>query len=296
MQAGFANQYRSKRLAAYERVQEWIHGHEAVAKFATALVLALLTGLLAQITIHTPLTPVPFTMQVLGIAFMGGLLGRNWGAVSALLYCALGVIGLPIFAGEMATFESWDFFRFALFTQGLSSWYLLGFVAQAYIIGAVVQSDRERRSDRLLAFAPIAIAALLLLALLDVYFLTDYGALYRNEAFPNAWFALLCLGILAIVASFTWLAFTRKARRERVELFFANVVGLLALYAIGAAGFYLVWHLSGLGALSLGQLLAFAVLPFIPIDLAKILLAIGVLTLVRPTQRELVQSRPETPA
>lgn len=289
MEIGFAQDYRNKRLAAYTRFTAWSERHQTATNMGLALFMALLTGLLAQITIHTPLTPIPFTMQVFGIALTAGLLGRKWGTISALFYIGLGVLGLPIFAGEMAAFDGWEFLRFGLFATGLSSWYLVGFVAQAYIIGHVMESRREDRHDMLSAFAPIAITGCIVFALLDVYFLSDYGALYRSDAFPNLWFALLSLGILAVVASFAWLAFTRKARRERVELFFANVVGLLAVYAIGVIGLWAVWNAT-LGPLGFQQALAYGVLPFIPVDLAKILLAIGVLTLVRPTQRELASN------
>ncbi|HLE47530.1 MAG TPA: biotin transporter BioY [Candidatus Thermoplasmatota archaeon] len=285
MEQGFGQGYRNQRYGWFVRWQTWSEQHATVARFGAALTMALVTGALAQITLRTPLTPVPFTMQVFGIALTGGLLGRKWGTISALLYVGVGVAGLPIFAGEVASFDGWEFLRFGVFTTGLSSWYLAGFVAQAYIIGAIVESKAEHRNLKLLAFAPLAISGLLLFALLDVYYLSDYGALYGGSDFPNVWFALLSLGILAVVASFAWLASTRKARRERIELFFGNVVGLLALYAIGAAGLYIVWRTT-LGPIGLDATLAYAVLPFISVDLAKILLAIGLLTLVRPTHEE----------
>jgi biotin transport system substrate-specific component len=294
MEQGFVQDYRNKRLSNYAKIQRWMEGHESVVKFGMALTMALLTGALAQITIHTPLTPVPFTMQVFGIALMGGLLGRKWGTISALMYVGLGVVGLPIFAGEMAKFHSWDLFRFAIFTKGLSSWYLVGFVAQASIVGSVVDSKAERRNQALVVLAPVAVIALILFAILDAYFLSDYKALYKTSAFPNVWFTLLSVGLVLVLAGLCYLALARPARRERIELIFGNVAGLLVLYIIGAAGFYLVWSLLGYGPLRFESLMAYAVLPFIPVDLAKILLAVGVLTLVRPTQSELA-ARPTEP-
>lgn len=286
MEVGFVNEYRRVRYETYARFQEWIEGHETAARFGAAFCLAVLTAGLAQITLVTPLTPVPFTMQVFGVALMGGLLGRNWGTVSALIYVGLGVIGFPVFAGEVAKFETMDWFRFSLFTTGLSSWYLVGFVLQAAVIGSVVDSKAERRNAALVFIAPIAVGGLIVFALLDAYYLSDYGALYKTRAFPNVWFTLLSLGLLLVVASAAWLALTQKARRERIELFFGNVAGLLVLYVVGAIGFYGVW-VSLYGPVGLETVLAYAVLPFIPVDLAKILLAVGLLTLVRPTGAEL---------
>ncbi len=288
MEPGFINDYLAKRRALHGRWQQWIHGHETLARVATAFLFAGMMGALAQISIRTALSPVPFTMQVFGASLMGGVLGRKWGTISALLYVALGIIGLPMFAGQGA---AWDGFHpfggFYVFATALSSWYIVGFVAQAFIVGSVVDSRRHDRNGLLVAFAPVAVLGLLGFILLDAYFLRDYQQIYPTSAFPNAWFLLLTLGLVLVVGGVAWLAFTRKARQERIELFFANIVGLLALYAIGSVGFLILWHTLGNGPLPLSVWLAYTVLPFIPVDLAKILLAIGVLTLVRPTRNDL---------
>ena len=57
---------------------------------------AILTAIGAQLTI--PVKPVPFTLQVLFVLLAGALLGAKNGAYSQLLYLALGVTGLPVFA------------------------------------------------------------------------------------------------------------------------------------------------------------------------------------------------------
>lgn len=44
-------------------------------------------------------TAVPFTMQTFGIFCALGLLGGKKGTISTLIYCALGIIGIPVFAG-----------------------------------------------------------------------------------------------------------------------------------------------------------------------------------------------------
>lgn len=290
MEVGFVDEYRRMRYDLYVRWQRWTEGHETLVRFGAAFLMAVVTAALAQVTLVTPLTPVPFTLQVLGIALTGGLLGRRWGALSALMYVGMGVVGLPVFAGELAKFQGdWDLFRFSLFTTGLSAWYLVGFIVQAYIVGAVSDNRSRERNDTLVYFAPIAVGGLLAFTLLDVYALNSL--LYKTSAFPNAWFALLVGGLLLVVVSTAWLALTHQARRERLELFFGNVVGLLTLYAIGAAGFAFVWNQLGYGALGVEKLLAYAVLPFIPVDLAKILLAVGLLTLVRPTGAEVEARR-----
>ncbi len=59
---------------------------------------ALLVALAAQVAIPLPVTPVPVTLQVLAVLVVGGILGPRAGAASMVLYLALGVAGLPVFA------------------------------------------------------------------------------------------------------------------------------------------------------------------------------------------------------
>lgn len=313
----FVDGYRRFRYEQYARFQSWIESHRNLVMFGAALSLAILMGALAQVKLFTPLTPVPFTLQVFGAGLMGGLLGRKWGSASAGLYILLGVIGLPVFAGQVEATaaqvnaeSTWGFLTgfagaldwfggWVVFTTSLSAWYIVGFVAQAYLVGHVVDMRNQHRTTNLVVLAPVAIGALILFALLEVYVLANYGAIYGTDAFPNVWFLLGATGILLIVGGAAWLALTTKARRERVELFFGNVVGLLAVYAIGAAGFFVIWTFvlapaSGLPALTTHSFLAYTVLPFIPVDVAKILAAVGLVTLLRPTNKELETTSPPT--
>lgn len=49
--------------------------------------------------IAIPVPPVAVTLQTFGVLMALGLLGGKWGCVSILLYLAMGMVGLPIFAG-----------------------------------------------------------------------------------------------------------------------------------------------------------------------------------------------------
>lgn len=62
-----------------------------------ASLFASLIAVCAWITI--PIPPVPVTMQTFGVLLTLGILGGKWGTVSIVLYLALGMIGLPVFAG-----------------------------------------------------------------------------------------------------------------------------------------------------------------------------------------------------
>jgi biotin transport system substrate-specific component len=66
--------------------------------FAVA-VGALIVAISAQVAVPVPLSPVPMTLQPLAVLAVGGLLGAGSGAAALVLYLALGLLGLPVFAG-----------------------------------------------------------------------------------------------------------------------------------------------------------------------------------------------------
>ena len=59
---------------------------------------ALVTAALAQVSFQTSWSPVPFTLQTLGVIAAGGILGSRRGAISQALYVGLGMF-FPFYAG-----------------------------------------------------------------------------------------------------------------------------------------------------------------------------------------------------
>jgi biotin transport system substrate-specific component len=109
-----------------------------VALDAVLVVLgSLLMGLVAQLSIKLPFTPVPVTGQTLGVLLIGGALGSVRGALSMLLYLVWGAVGLPFFAEGRSGIE---LLAFSSATGG----YLWGFVVAGYIVGLLA----ERKWDR----------------------------------------------------------------------------------------------------------------------------------------------------
>jgi biotin transport system substrate-specific component len=77
--------------------------------------------------IKIPVPPAPITLQFMFTAFAGILLGPVYGALSQLVYVALGLAGLPIFtAGGGITYVLQPSFGF-----------LIGMIGSAYVIGKV---------------------------------------------------------------------------------------------------------------------------------------------------------------
>jgi biotin transport system substrate-specific component len=60
---------------------------------------ALVVALSAQIVVPVPFSPIPMTLQPLAVLGVGALLGGAAGLGALLLYIALGIAGLPVFAG-----------------------------------------------------------------------------------------------------------------------------------------------------------------------------------------------------
>ncbi len=97
--------------------------------FFTALI-----AVLAQIAIPLPLSPVPFTGQVVGVMITGALLPRRAALLTILAYLLIGAAGMPVFS--MA--------RGGLYMlTGPGGGYLIGFIP-AVIITALLLEKKEQ--------------------------------------------------------------------------------------------------------------------------------------------------------
>lgn len=297
----FVEGYRRARGAQYARLASLLDAHPNGFRFSAAVTLAVATGLLAQVQVYTPLTPVPFTLQTFGVALMGGLLGRKWGPASALLYLAMGLVGLPVFAGQVADAGGFGAALAAttwmgglrVFETALSAGFLLGFPLMAYATGWARDLPTRSRTGWLVGFAPAAIAVLLLFAGLDAFALADASAnTYYTGPTQALFFGLLLAALLVLTLGVAWLVFTTRARRERVELFLAGMVGAGLVHLVGGAWFYAAAPRLGLPEVTLWQTLRFTLFPFLAWDIVKVLGAVGLLTLARPSQRELAKETP----
>src|ERR1700758_5826740 len=72
---------------------------EASRQVALIVGATLFVALCARITIPLmPLTPVPLTVQNLGVLLVGMMLGSRRGFAALALYLAEGAVGLPVFS------------------------------------------------------------------------------------------------------------------------------------------------------------------------------------------------------
>jgi len=169
------------------------------AEQAGAVLFAtVLTAIAAQISIPLPFTPVPFTFQPMIVLVAAAALGARLGMTSQILYLALGIAGVPVFALSPTLPQG------AARLLGPTGGYLMAYPFAAFVAGWLAERGFDRR-------------------------------------YVTAFVAMACG--LAVV--------------------FAGGISWLALFAQPAAGFA--------GAIRVG------LTPFIAADLAKLLVAAGVM-------------------
>jgi biotin transport system substrate-specific component len=159
-------------------------GRQIVAVGLGALVVALS----AQVVVPVPLSPVPMTLQPLAVLAVGGLLGARLGAAALVLYLALGLLGLPVFAGGGSGI---------LRLIGPTGGYLLAFPVAAAITGALAARTSRSVLRILLACAVgmvvIHVGGVAQLAVLG----GDPGLAFRMGFLPFLTGDLLKIGIAA---------------------------------------------------------------------------------------------------
>ncbi len=113
---------------------------------------ALATALGAHVAV--PLAPVPVTLQTLFVILAGAMLGPSLGAASQMAYLAMGVAGMPVFAGGFGL----------AYLAGPTGGYLLAFPATAFVAGLLARRVTGRgATGALILFAGLFLASLVTL-------------------------------------------------------------------------------------------------------------------------------------
>jgi len=129
----YVERYRTWRYEAFQ----WRDELTLTKKLALALGMACVTGLLAQVRIPLGFTPVPITGQNFGVLASGVMLGPWFGALSMLLYLAIGACGVPWFQGGEGSMQ------YLVHSPTLG--YLFAFVAVAFLIGRLTEKHLSLR-------------------------------------------------------------------------------------------------------------------------------------------------------
>lgn len=101
--------------------------------------VTVLTVIAAQISIPLPFTPVPLTLQPMVVLLGAAVLGSRLGMASQVLYLALGIAGLPVFAASPAL----PIGVARLF--GPTGGYLMSYPIAAFVTGRLAERGFDRR-------------------------------------------------------------------------------------------------------------------------------------------------------
>jgi biotin transporter BioY len=107
----------------------------AIRDLGLVIAYAVLVGLLAQVVIPLPFTPVPITGQTFGVLLGGMALGWRRAIIGMGVYVALGLVGVAWFAGGTGGIAV---------VRSASFGYLVGFVVAAAALGRVAEMHFDR--------------------------------------------------------------------------------------------------------------------------------------------------------
>ncbi|OWT33265.1 biotin transporter BioY [Methanobrevibacter sp. 87.7] len=126
--------YYQKRSDIYNHVKN----ANTYEKIALAFLMACFTGIMAQIAIPLPFTPVPITFQTFAVLIAGLFLGKKYGLLSQIFYVGLGLV-IPWYSGMVGGLSV---------LLGSTCGYFIGFIICAYFVGYISEKYPESRNFR----------------------------------------------------------------------------------------------------------------------------------------------------
>ena len=141
--------YYAARKTVFERFDE----STTATKIVLSFLMACITGLMAQIIIPLPWTPVPITAQTFAVLCSGLFLGKKYGCLSQIMYIVLGIVFIPWFGGMTGGLD---------IVLGSTGGYFIGFIIASYFIGHITENYAKARNfTRMFAVIGVANFALI---------------------------------------------------------------------------------------------------------------------------------------
>ena len=175
--------YYDTRKNIFERIQD----ASTATKLLMSLMMACITGIMAQIIIPLPWTPVPITAQTFAVLCSGLFLGRKYGCLSQILYIVLGVAFIPWFGGMTGGLDIF---------LGSTCGFLIGFVIASYFIGYIAEKYADARNLKKMALT-IGIANF---ALIYIPGLAGLALFMSMQGTPVGIVDLLMMGLIPFIA------------------------------------------------------------------------------------------------
>lgn len=179
-----------------------------IKKIVLVGMFAALLAIISPFQIIIPFSPVPITLQVIGVSLAASILGSKLGTLSVIIYTILGAIGLPVFAG----------FKSGLPTLlGPTGGYIIGFILSAYIIGKLVELKTE------ITF-PYMLMANILGILVGVYFI---GTIQLSFVYTHSITKALVAGVIPYIVP------------EIIKLVFSSILIVQVRRVLSKSGYLL---------------------------------------------------------
>jgi biotin transport system substrate-specific component len=176
--------YFEKRYSLFK----WRSNTSLANKVVLAFLMACFTGIMAQVVIPLPWTPVPITLQTFAVLMAGIFLGRYWGGISMLIYLAVGLLGVPWLAGMSGGIEA---------LLSASGGYLIGFILAALFLGYFV--DRYVQSRKFLPMLGLMLFANFILLYAPGLIQLSIWTQSATGVAPGIW-ELLLMGAIPFIA------------------------------------------------------------------------------------------------
>ncbi len=101
-----------------------------------AVIIALMSSFVAVCSfVSIPVGSVPVTLQTFAVFVCVGILGKNRGTVSVLIYILLGLAGIPVFSGFQSGLTA---------LMGPTGGYIVGFLPAVFVAGLIIEKTGKK--------------------------------------------------------------------------------------------------------------------------------------------------------
>jgi biotin transport system substrate-specific component len=170
-------------------------GHASLVSPSRALVVALavvLTAASAQFTMPLPFTAVPFVLTPMVVLLTAAALGSRLGMIAQLIYVALGVAGLAVFAPSPTLPPG------LLRLAGPTGGYLMAYPIAAFVTGALAERGWDRRY---VSSAAAMLAGLAVIFIGGVAWLSVSTTHSLSAAIAGGFLPFVALDVVKVVAA-----------------------------------------------------------------------------------------------
>ena len=175
--------YYTTRKNVFERIQD----AGTATKILMSFMMACFTGIMAQIIIPLPWTPVPITAQTFAVLCSGLFLGRKYGVLSQIIYIVLGIAFIPWFGGMTGGLDIF---------LGSTFGFFIGFILASYFVGLITEKYANARNFTKMAMT-IGIANFGLIYIPGLAFLALFLSM---QGTPVGIVDLLMMGLIPFIA------------------------------------------------------------------------------------------------